>query len=94
MATFLNVYLTDAVGSENEKIRVPNPAGINQDGTVADSGTVIANATAIAEAAAQTVTGGGTVAVTNSGLNVSKFRAEVEVNYTVDVPGATQWIDI
>lgn len=94
MATYLNIYLTDAVGSENEKIRVPNPAGISQDGTVTDSQTVVANATSIAEAAAETVTGGGTVAVTNSGLNVAKWRAEVEVNYTVDVPGATQWNDI
>ena len=94
MSVYLNVYLTDAVGSESEKIRVPNPAGISVDGTVTSSDTVLTNVTAIAEAASQTVTGGGTVAVTNSGLDVAKYRAEVEVNYTVDVPGATQWKDI
>lgn len=94
MSVYLNVYLADSVASETEKIRVPNPAGINPDGTVTDSDTVIANVTAIAQAAAETVTGGGTLAVTNNGSDVSKYRSEIEVTYTVDVPGQTNWLDI
>lgn len=94
MAVFLNVYLTDAAGSETEKIRVPNPASINPDGTVTDSDTVVANVAAIASAAKATVTGGGTLAVTNSGANVAKYRSEIEVSYTVNIPGQDQWIDI
>lgn len=94
MSVYLNVYLADNVASETEKIRVPNPAGINSDGTVADSDTVIANVAAIAAAASETVTGGGTLAVTNNGSNVAKYRSEIEVTYTVDVPTQNQWIDI
>lgn len=94
MATYLAVYLGNSSGLEEEKIRVPNPAGIQNDGTITDSDTVIANATAIAQAAKATVTGGGTVAVTNSGSDVEKYRAQVEVSYSLDVPTINQLIPI
>ena len=94
MATYLSVYLGNSSGLEEEKIRVPDPAGIQADGTITDSHTVIANATAIAQAAKATVTGGGTVCVTNSGSDVDKYRAQVEVSYTLDVPNISQLIPI
>lgn len=90
MATYLSVYLANDTGLEEEKIRIPNPAGVGADGTLTDSDTVIAAAAAVATAAAQTVTGGDTVVVTNSGSKVEKYRANIEVSYTTDIPTINQ----